>query len=168
MTAQDLRGLEVHLNQELLMKRLYSKKVGTADSRFRSLRMEDTETYEFISFKTSYRGTILNVGDLQLDFIDSLKELIKEKLGQPHRILLEVSFEEGWILSFISTDSGGFELNTSPGGKNIWYQDIKYDSVYGGAGNSLVVDGDYFYDFYMNFQNPGRENFKDYHSERWR
>ncbi len=169
MTVNDLRGLKVQLNQELMIKRLYPDQKGTADPRFRSLKMLDNEYYEFIRFKTSFIGRIERIGEQQFDDpIEKLKSKMRVLLGQSKRQVLEVCFEEGGSLIFISTDSGGFEVLTEPGGKKLKYQDNKYQCVYGCAGNSLVVDGDYFYDFYMNFKNPDGSIFKEYHPEHWR
>ena len=97
-----------------------------------------------------------------------IKTKIRQIFGELPRKILIVQFEEGWTLSFITTDSGGFELMTLPGGKQMMFQDKKYTCVYGGSGNSLVVDGDYFYDFYMNFRDPDGNVFKDYHPKHWR
>lgn len=163
MNLNQLRGLKVQLNQELLIKKLFTTKTGTTSSNFQSLVLEDNETYEFIRFKTTYIGTIIDIRYPEFAFTDRILQWLNEQRGQPRRQVIVVSFEEGGQLSFISTDSGGFEVQTSRKGKFIKYNNKNYECVYGGAGNSLVVDGDYFYDFYLQFQDPDGEIFKSYH-----
>ena len=139
--ANELLQLQVFLNQELLIKRLRPETQATIPNKNNSLKLEENERYEFVTFPVRTKGQIVNV--------DTIRTGPLSPYFGPIELRVTVLFERtGAKLRFITTQSTGFELETARKGNFVFFDDKRYQCVYGCGGNSLIVEANYFYKFY--------------------